>query len=280
MILRRADSLHNRKAFSVRPASKLVQSSGVVVPVALSFHVLRSRSPLSGPRGRRSVELALASPGFELVPSPWASSSCFSASASSSAPSSFPSGDPRIRAVGSSEALILPSLGCLPFRVCAARYGAVAHRHVVGSCVCEACALGFPALHPSHDQSQLGVRGYRHSPSVLLCRGRHLVHLGGTPYSSSMLVVALLRVRCRSRPRLLRRSGRPILGLRWYASPELSEVFVYHPLRARQNHMSIVLTALCSCCLRSSSAGAFHCISSSEKGVQAHRAIHEGRTAS
>lgn len=110
--------------------------------------------------------------------------------------------------------------------------------------------------------------------------GRHLVLLGGTPYTPTVWVVAPLRVRRRSRLRLLRRSGRPILGLRWYASPELSEVFVYHPLRARQNHMSIVLTALCSCCLRSSSAGAFHCISSSEKGVQAHRAIHEGRTAS
>ena len=136
MILRRAGSSHSRKAFSVRPASNLVQSSGVVVPVALSFHVLRSRSPWSGPRGRLSVELALVLPGIWSVPSPWAASSCFSASASSSAPSSCPSGDPRIRAVGSSEAFTRPALGCLPFRVCAARYGAVAHRHVVGSCVC------------------------------------------------------------------------------------------------------------------------------------------------
>ena len=184
MILRRAGSSHSRKAFSVRPASNLVQSSGVVVPVALSFHVLRSRSPWSGPRGRLSVELALVLPGIWSVPSPWAASSCFSASASSSAPSSCPSGDPRIREVGSSEAFTRPALGCLPFRVCAARYGAVAHRHVVGSCVCEACALGFPSWHPLHDQSQLGVKGYRHSPSVLLCRGsplgapwRHPLHL-------------------------------------------------------------------------------------------------------
>ena len=109
--------------------------------------------------------------------------------------------------------------------------------------------------------------------------GRHLVLLGGTPYICA-LVVALLRAHCRSRPRRLRRSGRPSLGLRSYAPPELSEVVVCHPPRARRNRKSIVLTVLCSCCLRSSSAGVFHCISDSERVEQGHHVKHVSLTAS
>ena len=94
-----------------------------------------------------------------------------SAAASSPAPSS-PSGvfgcNP---AVGSAEALIRPSRGCLPFLFAPDRFGAMAHLHSFGMYVCVRCHLGLAATQPSQSHETGSTNGYLHSPGVRLCDG-------------------------------------------------------------------------------------------------------------